>query len=398
MEDYRKFVDSQYRSLLEQCKIHLDQLERGYPEPREDFHALLKERGVSRRDFLKWTGLMTTVLMLPPMFKPMVARAAENFSRIPIIWLHFAECTGCSEAILRSSYPNVDDILLETISLEYHETLMAAAGYQAEKCLEDAMEHFAGKYVCVIEGAIPRGMKGQYLRLGPKGETALEMGKKVVSKAAMTISLGACAVWGGLPAASPNPTDAVGASKAFGISTVNIAGCPPNAVNFTGTLLHFIMFGTMPPLDGEGRPLWAYGKRVHDFCERRPHYDAGEFVEQWGDEGAKKGWCLYKMGCKGPYTFANCPHLRFNDHMSWPVMAGHGCIGCTERGFWDTMAPYEKPIQEAVIGGGERTIDNIGIILTAATAAGVAAHGVYTAIRRKGVSEVEEEHKQEEGK
>jgi len=384
MDDYGKLINKQYKQLLEQCKIQMDRFERDYPEPREDFQSLLKERGLSRRDFIKWTGFMSAALMLPPIFKPMVARAAENFSRLPIIWLHFAECTGCSESLLRSSYPNVDDILLETISLEYHETLMAAAGDQAEKCLEDAMKQFAGKYVCVVEGAIPRGLNGQYMRLGPKGETGIEIGKKVTSQAAATIAIGSCAIWGGIPSAHPNPTDAVGVKKALGVSTVNIAGCPPNTANFTGTLLYFLMFGSMPPLDGEGRPLWAYGKRVHDFCERRAHYDAGEFVEQWGDEGARKGWCLYKVGCKGPYTYANCPHLRFNDHMSWPVMAGHGCIGCTEVGFWDTMAPYEKPIQEATIGGGESTIDKLGIVLTAAAAAGVAAHGVATAVRHKG--------------
>lgn len=382
-DEYSKTVSLHYNRLLEQCKVHMDRFEKEYPAPREDLNALLKERGVSRRDFLKWTSLMTAALMLPPVFKPMVARAAQNFSRLPVVWLHFAECTGCSEALLRSSYPNVDDILLETISLEYHETIMAAAGDQAKQCLAQAMQDFPGKYLCVIEGAIPRGLNGQYLRIGSKGETGLEIGKKVTSKAAATISIGSCAIWGGIPAARPNPTDAVGAGKALGISTVNIAGCPPNVTNFTGTLLYFLMFGGMPPLDGQGRPLWAYGKRIHDFCERRPHYDAGEFVQQWGDEGARNAWCLYKVGCKGPYTFANCGHLRFNDGISWPIMAGHGCIGCTEVGFWDTMAPLEKPIHEVTIGGGERTVDNIAIALTAAAVAGVAAHGVLSAVRHR---------------
>ncbi len=141
------------------------------------------------------------------------------------------------------------------------------------------------------------------------------------------------------------------------------------------------MFGALPALDCQGRPLWAYGKRIHDFCERRPHYDAGEFVGAWGDEGAKKGWCLYKVGCKGPYTYANCGHLRFNAGVSWPVMGGHGCIGCTEIGFWDKMAPLEKPLSEASIGGGEKTVDDVGIALTALTVAGVAAHGAFTALR-----------------
>jgi quinone-reactive Ni/Fe-hydrogenase small subunit/[NiFe] hydrogenase small subunit len=175
----------------------------------------------------------------------------------------------------------------------------------------------------------------------------------------------------------------VGISEAIGVKTINIAGCPPNAVNFTGTVLHYLLFGTVPPLDSLGRPLWAYGKRIHDFCERRPHYDAGEFVEEWGDAGAIKGWCLYKVGCKGPYTFANCSKVRFNDGISWPVMAGHGCIGCTEPGFWDTMAPLEKSISDQTIGGGEKTVDRIGAVLTGVAVAGVAAHAGATAIVRK---------------
>lgn len=302
---------------------------------------------------------MTAALMLPPVFRPAVARAADNFSRVPVIWLHFAECTGCSEAFLRTSYPNVDDILLDTISLEYHETLMAASGYQAEQNLEKAMRDFSGKYICVIEGALPRGLEGKYLTLGPKGKTGIQVAKEVTSKAAAVICIGACSAYGNIPAARPNPTDAVGISKAIGVKTVNIAGCPPNAVNFTGTILHYLMFGAMPALDSLGRPIWAYGKRIHDFCERRPHFDAAEFVNEWGDEGAKKGWCLYSVGCKGPYTYANCSRVRFNDGISWPVMAGHGCIGCTEPGFWDTMAPLEKPIQEKMVGGGNAQLTRL---------------------------------------
>ncbi|MFB3924642.1 MAG: hydrogenase small subunit [Syntrophales bacterium] len=382
--EYHSLIKKQYRELMEHCRIQLDKTERELPPAREDFYSSLKERGISRRDFLKWTSFMTAALMLPPIFRPMVAKAAENFSRIPVVWLQFAECTGCSEAFLRSSYPNVDDILLETISLEYHETLMAASGIQAEQNLEKAVHDFAGKFICVIEGSLPRGLNGKYLTLGSKGKTGIEVAKEVTSKAAAVICMGSCSSFGNIPSAKPNPTDSVGIGKALGITTVNIAGCPPNAVNFTGTILHYIMFGGLPPLDSLGRPVWAYGKRVHDFCERRPHYDAAEFVEEWGDEGAKKGWCLYKMGCRGPYAYSNCSKVRFNDGISWPVMAGHGCIGCTEPGFWDTMASLEKPIHEASIGGGERTVDDIGIALTALTTAGVAAHAAFSAMRHSG--------------
>ncbi len=371
-------AEKHYRELMKHCKVHLDAMDKALPPPIEDFNGMLQEKGVSRRSFIKWTSLMTFALMLPPMFKPLVAQAAEHFSRLPVVWLHLSECTGCTEALLRSSYPNVDTILLDTISLEYHETLMAAAGDQAEANLEKALHDFPGQFVCVIEGAIPLGMDGKYLTIGPHGKTGLELAKKVTSKAAMTICIGGCSAFGNVPAAKPNPTDCVGVGKALRIPTVNIAGCPPNPTNFVGTILHYLMFGSLPALDGFGRPVWAYGKRIHDYCERRPHYDAAEFVEEWGDAGQKKGWCVYKLGCKGPYTYANCGRVRFNDAVSWPIMAGHGCIGCTEPDFWDTMAPLEKPIHMGTIGGGEKTVDTIGAALVGATVAGIAVHAGLT--------------------
>lgn len=380
---YEKILKAQYRQWLSHCKGHLDRMEEALPPPRVDLREALASSGLSRRDFIKWTTLTTSLLMLPPIFKPLVARAAEQFSRLPVVWLHFAECTGCSEAFLRTSYPHVDGILLDTISLEYHETLMAAAGHQAEQNLEKALHDFAGKFICVIEGALPRGLEGKYLTLGAKGKTGIEVAREVTAKAAAIVCIGSCSSFGNVQAAKPNPTDAAGIGETLGIRTVNIAGCPPSPVNFVGTLLHYLMFGALPPLDGLGRPLWAYGKRIHDFCERRPHYDAGEYVEEWGDAGAAKGWCLYKVGCKGPYTYANCSRVRFNDAVSWPVMAGHGCMGCTEPAFWDTMAPLEKPIADQTVGGGERTVDRIGMALLGVTAVGLAAHAGLTAIRHR---------------
>ena len=373
-------IEKHYRALMQQCQVRLDDMDRTLPAAVEDFSTVLEDRGVSRRSFLKWSSIMTAALMLPPVFEPMVAKAAEQFSRLPVVWLHLAECTGCSEAFLRSSFPNVDDILLDTISLEYHETLMAAAGHQAEANLEKAIADFPGKFICVLEGAIPMGMDGKYMTLGPKGLTGIELAKHVTSKAAANICMGSCSAFGNVPAAAPNPTNCVGVGKALGIQTVNITGCPPNPTNFVGTVLHFLMFGGLPALDSLGRPIWAYGKRIHDVCERRPHYDAAEFVEEWDDAGAHKGWCLYKMGCKGPYTFGNCARVRFNDATSWPVMAGHGCIGCTEPAFWDTMKPLEQPISKDTIGGGEKTVDTIGTVLAGVAVAAVAVHAGATAL------------------
>jgi NiFe hydrogenase small subunit HydA len=385
----RRTVEKQYRELMEYCQVHLDQIEETLPEPRETFQESLKARGISRREFVKWTSFITGVLMLPPMFRPMVARAAESFGRLPVVWLNFAECTGCTEAFLRSSYPNVDDILLDTISLEYHEVVMAASGKQAEENLKKAMADFEGQYVLVIEGAIPEGMDGKYLRIGAEGKTSKEIGEEVASKAAAVICIGDCSSFGNIQAAKPNPTDAKSIRDSLGIRTINIAGCPPNPVNFVGSVLHFLMFGALPPTDSLSRPLFAYGVRIHDYCERRAHYDAGEYVEEWGDSGAKRGWCLYKMGCKGPYTYGNCPKVRYNDGTSWPIMGGHGCMGCYEPAFWDTMAPLEKPISDQAIGveGVESKVNTVFATLAGLTVAGVAAHAVATAVKGHGPEE-----------
>lgn len=385
-QSFDETVRKHYADLMAHCRQNLDKIEGDLPDGRVDFSDALKAKGLSRRDFMKWSAVMTSVLMLPPMFRPLVARAAENFNRLPIIWLHFAECTGCSEAFLRSSYPNVDELILDTLSIEYHETLMAAAGHQAEANLKKAMEDFKGKYICVIEGAIPTGHNGDFCRIGPTAKSALEIGREVTKDAAAVICIGSCSSFGNIQAAKPNPTEAKGVRDALDVKTVNISGCPPNPANFVGTVLHFLMFGGLPPLDHLGRPLWAYGTRIHDYCERRPHYDAGEYVAEWGDDGAKKGWCLYKMGCKGPYTYANCSRARFNDATSWPIMSGHGCIGCVEPKFWDTMAPLEKPIaDQPIIGGIEKSVDQVGIGLAAVAAVGIGVHAAAAAGKRHGI-------------
>jgi hydrogenase small subunit len=128
------------------------------------------------------------------------------------------------------------------------------------------------------------------------------------------------------------------------VPLINIPGCPLNADNLTATVVHYLTFGTLPETDHLARPLFGFGERIHDHCERRAHFDAGEFVEEWGDEGHRKGWCLYQMGCKGPATFHNCPSQRWNEGVSWPVGSGHGCIGCSEPNFWD-RSPFYEPVE-----------------------------------------------------
>lgn len=302
----------------------------------------LSEKGVSRREFLRYCTFLTATMGLSMSFVPKVAEVfAAPKIRPPVIWLHLGECTGCSESVLRSQYPYLDVLLLELISLEYHETIMAAAGHQAEEQLAAAVKKYAGQFICVVEGAIPTRYNGGYGKVG--GRSFLEIAGEVVPKAAAVIAVGTCAAYGGIAAARPNPGGYKGVGAALGIKTLNIPGCPPNPVNFVGTLVNHLLLGRLPALDAVGRPLFAYGRTIHDQCPRRSHFENDEFVEVFGSREASLGFCLYKLGCRGPETFNNCPQAKYNDGTSWPVEAGHPCIGCSEPDFWDKMTPfYEK--------------------------------------------------------
>ena len=312
-------------------------------EQEKAFYERLESKGVSRRDFMKYCTFLTATLGLSSSFIPKVTEVfAASAQRPPVIWLHFGECTGCSEAVLRSQYPFVDELVLEILSIEYHETIMAASGQQAEDQLHAAIKKYNGKFICVVEGAIATNFDGGYGKIG--GRTFLEIAKDVCPKAAAVIAIGACATFGGVPSAKPNPGGYKGVKDAIGIKTVNLAGCPPNPVNFVGTVVNYLLLGKLPALDNLGRPMFAYGKTIHDQCPRRSHFENEEFVEEFGSEEAAMGYCLYKMGCRGPETYNNCPIAKFNEGTSWPVEAGAPCIGCSEPNFWDNFTPFYQEL------------------------------------------------------
>jgi [NiFe] hydrogenase small subunit len=312
-------------------------------EKERAFYEKLESKGISRRDFMKYCTFLTATMGLSSSFVPKVAEVfAAPAQRPPVIWLHFGECTGCSESLLRSQYPYVDELVLEILSIEYHETIMASSGQQAEDQLHMAAKKYNGEFICVVEGSIATNYDGGYGKIG--GRTFLEIAKDVCPKAAAVIAIGACATFGGIPAAKPSPGGYKSVGEALGIKTVNIAGCPPNPVNFVGTIVNYLLLGKLPALDDLGRPLFAYGKTIHDQCPRRAHFENDEFVEEFGSEEAALGYCLYKMGCRGPETYNNCPIAKFNDGTSWPVEAGAPCIGCSEPNFWDNFTPFYEEL------------------------------------------------------
>jgi len=296
----------------------------------------LTAAGVSRRDFLR---LCSVIIAAAPagLALTKAGSVAEVAARIgkarrpSVIWLHFQDCTGCTETLLRTSAPDAAHLILDVISLDYHETLMAASGAQAEAALRKAMNDNAGKYVLVVEGAIPTRDNGVYMQLG--GRPAVQVVKEVAAKAAAVIAIGSCASWGGIPSSDPNPTGAVGVDTVIsGKPIVNLPGCPPNPYNLLAVVLEYVTMNRLPQMDELHRPTFAYERVIHENCPRRAHFDAGRYANAFGDEGHRKGWCLYKLGCKGPVTHAACSTRHFNELPGvWPIGIGAPCLGCTEK-------------------------------------------------------------------
>lgn len=289
----------------------------------------LESRGVSRREFVGFCGVMASALALPRTFGVKIARAIAKTEKPILVWLEFQDCAGNSESFLRADRPTAADIILDTLSVDYHETIMAAAGFQAEEALAKTVKERAGKYIAVVEGSIPTGANGAYCTIG--GKSALAIAREVCGNAMATVAIGTCASFGGLPAASPNPTGALSVADAVpGVrNLINLSACPANVENLTALVVYYLTFGSWPPLDRYRRPLFAYGKSIHDNCERRAHYDAGQYAQMWGDEGHRTGYCLYKLAARDPSPSRTVP----------PSAGTAGRIGRSVAGIPASAAP-----------------------------------------------------------
>jgi hydrogenase small subunit len=333
---------------------------------------LLRSQGVSRRAFMKFCSATASLMALPTGLVPAIAEALEQAKRPSVIWLSFQECTGCTEALTRSHAPSLESLIFDFVSLDYHHTLQAASGRAAEAAREHAMEENEGRYLVLVDGSIPRVKAYSTIA----GISNLDMLIETARGAAGLIAVGTCAAYGGLPAAAPNPTDAVAVSDlVHDKPIVNVPGCPPLPLAITGVIAHYLTLGVLPELDALGRPLAFFGETIHDRCYRRPFYDRGLFAETFDDEGARKGWCLYKLGCKGPVAYNACATVKWNQGVSFPVQSGHGCIGCSEPSFWDHGGIYES-IARGQFGTGPK-------IATAALVGAAAGAGAALLARNK---------------
>ncbi len=363
-------------------------------EPENTIQSHLEAAGVSRRDFLR---LCSVIIAAAPagMALTKAGSVAEVAAKIgkarrpSVIWLHFQDCTGCTETLLRTSAPDAASLILDIISLDYHETLMAASGAQAEAALQQAIKDNAGKYVLVVEGSIPTRDDGVYMQLG--GLPAVQVVKEAASRAAAVIAIGSCASWGGVGSADPNPTGAMGVDSVIsGKPIVNLPGCPPNPYTLIATVLEYVTMNRLPELDDLHRPIFAYERVIHENCPRRAHFDAGRYARASGDEGHRQGWCLYKLGCKGPVTHASCSTRHFNETPGvWPIGIGAPCLGCTEKNVvWKIPTVETVPIHLATppdtyppIYSGAGKIKTGAAVLVGAIAGGIGSAAWVTSQR-----------------
>lgn len=341
----------------------------------------LELRGVPRRDFLKMCGALAGVFAVgTPLANTPEAAAEEIANKLGAVkkpnvaWLQLQECTGCMESTIRSGGTTVEELVLDLLSVNYNDLVMAASGTGAEKALHDVNKE---PHILVVNGSVPLKDGGIYCTIG--GKSVEQVLKEAAENATVVLAVGACAVYGSVQAAKPNPTGAVGVDEIITDKPViNVSGCPPIGEVITASLTYILTHGKAPETDAEGRPLFAYDQRIHDSCPRRAHFDAGQYVRSFDDEGARNGWCLYEVGCKGPSTFSPCPIVQWNLKSGWPIGAGHPCIGCTEKDFFDKFTPFYKELPNVKGFGIEESVEKIGLGLIGAAAVGTAIHGGLT--------------------
>jgi hydrogenase small subunit len=323
---------------------------------------------LSRRDFIKATSAVAAAIGLKlPGLMTSEALAAEG--ALKVVWLQGQNCTGCSVSLLNSiTYMTVDELLLNTIDLEYHTTVMAGAGRDAAKAAYLARAR--GGYVLVVEGSIPTADGGEYSELWP-GLTMLKGVQEFGANCLAAIAVGTCAAYGGIPAGAGNPTGAKGLRQVLtGKPIINIPGCPMHPDWLVGTVAYMLGHGGSPPaLDSQGRPTDYFGPLVHDQCQNLSRYNSDFRSRATDGHHSSSGrnclschsrsdsdvrnprtlgmsGCLYPLGCRGRVTHGDCPIRKWNGELpgtpgvNWCVGAQSPCHGCTEPNFPDGMSPF----------------------------------------------------------
>ncbi len=315
----------------------------------------LQRSGLSRRGFVKFCSATAAVMSLPPSMVPAITAALGGATHPSVMWLSFQDHTGCAESFTRRTHnPTIESLVFEAISLDYHHLLQAAAGDAARA---SAMAQFKGKYLVMVDGSIPVADGG--IGSTVAAVSNIDMLQNIVENAAAVISVGSCATLGGRPNGDPNPSGAVGVDELMEMGKIatrpliNVPGCPPNPLLLTGIVAHYLTLDTTPELDHLHRPRSFYGDTIHDRCYRRTFYDQGKFAETFDDEGARRGWCLFRLGCIGPITH-NSATTQWSDEAALPIDTGDGYIEGSEPTV--ELEGMEKVTVGAGVAGGSSAV------------------------------------------
>ncbi|MBN1193572.1 MAG: hydrogenase small subunit [Coriobacteriia bacterium] len=364
-------------------------------------YDLLAVRGVSRRDFLKYCSYVAATLGLSEAAAPQIAAALEKGTKLkPALWLNGGSCSGCTESMAQVDSPDVATIVLELLSLNYFETIMAAAGEYAEKNIEETITK--GGYLLIYEGAVMTGQDGNTLLVaGRKGTEVLE---EAAAGADAILAIGSCAVDGGWVYGYPNPAGGIGVQAYLdkvNIKTpvVNLPCCPTSPEWVVAMVVQWLLIADDDPATFLAKtallqrtykdnvtgadvtlnyPEYVVGSTIHDNCPRRGHFENGEFVTEFGSEEEAMGYCLYKVGCKGPQTFTQCPITRWNRSVSWCVNSGAPCIGCGGLNWVDNNTPFFKRLSSMQMGDSLGNVQpgSVGAVVGGVAAAALVAHGL----------------------
>lgn len=346
----------------------------------------LLARGVTRRDFMKYCGAIAAALGLAETAAPAIASALETAADLkPVVWLEAGSCSGCTESLAQADYPDVASIVLDILSVNYSETLMAGAGHSAEEAKAETIKK--GGYILVYEGAVMTGWDGAALMIA--GKVATDELKEAAENAEAIIAVGSCATDGGFISQYPNPAGGTGVQAyldSVGIdqTVINLPACPVNPEWVVSVVVDYLLLGHVPEMierrHSNGTvlsyPKAIYGQTIHDNCPRRGHFENGEFVTEFGSEEEALGYCLYKVGCKGPQTFANCPVVKWNRRASWCVESGAPCIGCASMDWVDNNSPFLKRLSDMRIGESNVQPGSVAAMAGGVVAAGLVAHGL----------------------
>ncbi|MHC1684393.1 MAG: hydrogenase small subunit [Clostridiaceae bacterium] len=258
----------------------------------------------------------------------------DNFKKINLIWLEACGCSGNIISLLNAENPDVPYFLTQMVNMTFNNSVMGSEG---ENAFEKFMETLETEFILVVEGAVTSKDYGLYNIIASYNEKLISAAEAITlaaGRAKYILAVGTCASYGGISAAKPNPSLSKSVPEFLRSQVIRIPGCPANPRWVISTIAHLISYG-VPELDSEGRPLFLYEETIHTYCSRRSFFDNNIFASKLGDKE-----CMYKLGCRGPITRADCAIRKWNGRINWPVEDNTPCIGCVNKGFPDQMEPF----------------------------------------------------------